>query len=570
VAERLGSLLVKAELITQEQLDEALKAQDTVGGRLGSSLVKMGFISADRLADFLSRQYHVPVVDLSPDAIEESVVKLIPAEVAQRYEVVPVNRVGRTLTLAMGNPTDLFAIEDIKFLTGLEVQAVVATETAIQEVLNAHYSVGKELAPVVEREDMTGEDIEVLEAGEMTEAEEEDVSELIALGQETPVIKLVNFLITDGVRSGASDIHIEPYEKILRVRFRVDGVLHEVMSPPHRLRAPLTSRIKIMSNLDIAERRVPQDGRIRIRVDEKLIDLRVSVIPTLYGEKVVMRILDKSGLMLDMTDLGFEEDALKNFLKAIESPYGIVLVTGPTGSGKTTTLYSALSRLNSPDKHILTVEDPIEYNLRGINQVQVNEEIGLTFAGVLRSFLRQAPNIIMVGEIRDAETAEIAIRAALTGHLVLSTIHTNDAPSTVNRLVDMGIDAFLVAASLNLIQAQRLVRRICPNCKQEIRVEPKLLEDLGIPREEHAQVRIYKGKGCSECGNKGYRGRIGLYEVLPISPTIRNMILERKSTAVITQKAREEGMRTLREDALMKLKAGITTVEEVLRETAAF
>lgn len=569
MAERLGSLLVKAELITQEQLDEALKAQDTVGGRLGSSLVRMGFISADRLAGFLSSQFHVPAVDLSPDAIEESVVKLIPAEVAQRYEVVPVSRVGRTLTLAMGNPTDLFAIEDIKFLTGLEVQAVVATETAIQEVLNAHYSVGKELAPV-EKEEMTGEDIEVLEAGELTEAEEEDVSELIALGQETPVIKLVNFLITDGVRSGASDIHVEPYEKILRVRFRIDGVLHEVMSPPHRLRAPLTSRIKIMSDLDIAERRVPQDGRIRIRVDEKLIDLRVSVVPTLYGEKIVMRILDKSGLMLDMTDLGFEEGALKNFLKGIQNPYGIVLVTGPTGSGKTTTLYSALSRLNSPDKHILTVEDPIEYNLRGINQVQVNEEIGLTFAGVLRSFLRQAPNIIMVGEIRDAETAEIAIRAALTGHLVLSTIHTNDAPSTVNRLVDMGIDAFLVAASLNLIQAQRLVRRICPSCKEEVRVEPKLLEDLGIPPEEHAQVKVYKGAGCSECGNKGYRGRIGLYEVLPVSPVIKNMILERKSTAAITQKAREEGMRTLREDALVKLRAGITTVEEVLRETAAF
>jgi len=569
VAERLGALLVKAELITQQQLEEALKAQDTVGGRLGSSLVRMGFISAERLAGFLSEQFHVPAVELSAATLDESVIGLIPPEVAQRYEVVPVKRVGRLLTVAMGNPTDLFALEDIKFLTGLEVQPVVATETAIQEILNKHYGVGKDLAPVREEEG-GGEDIEVLEAGEMAEREEEDLSELIALGQETPVVKLVNFLITDGVRSGASDIHIEPYEKVMRVRFRIDGVLHEVMSPPHRLRAPLTSRVKIMSNLDIAERRVPQDGRIRVRVDEKLIDLRVSVIPTLYGEKIVMRILDKSGLMLDMTELGFEEAALKNFLKAIESPYGIVLVTGPTGSGKTTTLYSALSRLNSPDKHILTVEDPIEYNLRGINQVQVNEDIGLTFASVLRSFLRQAPNIIMVGEIRDAETAEIAIRAALTGHLVLSTIHTNDAPSTVNRLIDMGIDSFLVAASLNLIQAQRLVRRICSNCKEEIAVEPKLLEDIGLKPQEHLGIKLYKGRGCGECGNKGYRGRIGLYEVMPISPTIKSMILERKSTAAIAQEAREEGMIGLREDALRKLTAGITTVEEVLRETAAF
>ncbi|MFQ5905522.1 MAG: type IV-A pilus assembly ATPase PilB [bacterium] len=568
-------MLVRAGLIDDKQLSTALSEQRASGGRIGSALTRLGFVSEDTLVKFLSEQFKVPAVDLSKDSIDPNAIGAVSAEMARRYEVVPINKRGRILTLAMANPSDVYALEDIKFHTGLEVEPVVAAESSIKKVLDRYYQVSTELEPVLQKtesemmtamEEMEGaDDIEVLEM----EEEEEDISQLRASGKSAPVTKLVNFLITDAVRRGASDIHIEPYERLLRIRFRIDGVLHEVLSPPYRLKGAVTSRVKIMANLDIAERRIPQDGRIKVKVGQKTIDLRVSIVPTLYGEKVVMRILDKSGLMLDMTDLGFEQDDLKVFLKAIEQPYGIILVTGPTGSGKSTTLYSALSRLNTPDVHILTVEDPVEYNLRGINQVQTNEEIGLTFASALRAFLRQSPNIIMVGEIRDSETADIAVRAALTGHLVLSTIHTNDAPSTVNRLIDMGIEPFLVSASVTLIQAQRLVRKICPYCKEPVEPDYRLLEEAGIGREEIEGCTIYHGKGCQECGNSGYKGRIAIFEVMPVSPSVRELILKRSSNSAIQKAAKDEGMKTLREDVLLKLKKGITTMEEVLRQTAS-
>lgn len=564
-------MLVNEGLIDDKQLDEALSEQRATGEKIGSTLTRLGFISEETLVGFLSKQFKAPSVDLSKDSIDPAAIKYVSAEMARRYEVVPIKKRGRILTLAMVNPSDVYAIEDIKFHTGLEVAPVVAAESSIRRILDKFYQIDTELEAVMEEgrgevmSTMEGEDVELVEF----EEEEEDISQLRASGKSAPVTKLVNFLITDAVRQGASDIHIEPYERILRVRFRIDGVLHEVLSPPYRLKGAIISRIKIMATLNIAERRIPQDGRIKVKVGQKMIDLRVSIVPTLYGEKVVMRILDKSALMLDMTDLGFEEEALKVFLKAIELPYGIILVTGPTGSGKSTTLYSALSRLNTPNVHILTVEDPVEYNLRGINQVQVNDEIGLTFAFALRAFLRQSPNIIMVGEIRDSETAEIAVRAALTGHLVLSTIHTNDAPSTINRLIDMGIEPFLVAASVTLIQAQRLVRKICSHCKEPVEPDYRLLEEAGIGREEIEGATIYHGKGCQECGSSGYKGRLAIFEVMPISPKVRQLILERSSNLTMQNTAKQEGMKTLREDVLLKLKHGVTTIEEVIRQTAS-
>ncbi len=565
MALRLGEMLVRAHLITQEQLDRSLDEQEVTGLKLGSCLIKLGFVTDENLAEFLSQHFKVPNIDISHDDIDPAVLGLIPSEMAHRYEIVPVKRQGKVLTLAMSNPTDLYAIEDVKFHTGLEVSPCVVAEGTLRHALMKYYETRKELDTISPEEKAEDAELEFMES----EEEEQDIAQLEAAGRSAPVLKLVNFLITDAVKRGASDIHIEPYEKLLRVRFRLDGVLQEVMTPPYRLKAAISSRVKIMSKLDIAERRIPQDGRIKVRVADKLIDLRVSVVPTLFGEKIVMRILDQSSLMLDMTDLGFEEDVLRRFLKAIEQPLGIVLVTGPTGSGKSTTLYSALSRLNTPEVHILTVEEPIEYNLRGINQIQVNEEIGLTFAAALRAFLRQSPNIIMVGEIRDSETAEIAVRAALTGHLVLSTIHTNDAPSTINRLIDMGVEPFLVAASVSLIQAQRLVRKVCKDCKEPVTIEPKLLREAGINPEQLEGHTIYRGTGCPNCNNTGYKGRIAVFEVMPVNPEIRKLILERASTSAITAVAKENGMRTLREDALLKLKKGVTTIEEVIRETAS-
>ncbi|MEW6684940.1 MAG: type IV-A pilus assembly ATPase PilB [Candidatus Edwardsbacteria bacterium] len=589
MAINIGEMLTKAGLLSPEQLDKALKEQREKGSSLSSTLVRLGYATEVVLVQFLSKQLNMPMVSLTDYEIEPTLVRLIKPEVAQKFQVIPIKKIGRELTLAMVDPTNLFAIEDIKFLTGLEVKPAVAAESSIKRLLDRYYPAGKELVTIktstLEKAGPRGleattpsptevvgsvSEIADMELMEDTGVEEElDVSQLVASGQATPTVKLVNYLLTEAVKTGASDIHIEPYEKILRIRFRIDGVLREIMSPPPRMQAALVSRIKILSRLDITERRKPQDGRINVKVLGKKIDLRVSVLPVLFGEKIVMRILDSSGLARDLTTFGFSEAALKNFMKAIHSPYGILLVTGPTGSGKTTTLYSALGQLNTPDKHILTVEDPIEYNLKGVNQVWVNPEIGLTFATALRALLRQAPNIVMLGEIRDGETAEIAIRAALTGHLVLSTIHTNDAPSTISRLIDMGIEPFLVASSCVLIQAQRLVRRICTKCKEPTTVNLKAIEDMGFDPKQIAGMTVYKGRGCPECNNTGYKGRIGLYEVMPITPEIREMILARGTVTAIRDKAVEQGMQTLRMDAIEKVRNGITTIEEVMRETAA-
>ncbi len=555
--DNIANQLVESSLISQNQLEQALHEQGKSGGSLGYNLVKTGAISEKAFSEFLSQQYQVPAVDLDELKADEHAVELIPSEVATKFQVVPVLREGRVLTIAMANPDNIFAIDDIKFITGLEVRPVVATETAIKRAIDRFYDSADSLAEVMR--DME-EDFEIVE--EM----DDDLGLAEAQSEDAPVVKLVNSLIADAVNKGASDIHIEPFEKTLRVRFRIDGQLHEMMSPPYKMKGAVTSRLKIMAELDIAEKRIPQDGRIKIRIGSKQIDLRVSTLPTIFGEKVVMRILDKTNLEIDLTKLGFVPESLAKFLKAIESPYGMVLVTGPTGSGKTTTLYSALSRINLPHHNIMTAEDPVEYNLDGINQVNVHEEIGLTFSSALKAFLRQDPNIVMVGEIRDLETGSIAVKAALTGHLVLSTLHTNDAPSTINRMIDMGIEPFLVASSTNLIQAQRLIRRLCEKCKQPVEIHPEALRELGIPNE--APFQIFNPGGCPKCSNTGYKGRLGVYEVMPISAEISEMILNRCSSTEIKEQAVKEGMLTLRSDGIVKLKLGITSLEEVLRETS--
>ncbi len=568
--EKLIQQLLKQGLINEEQLKEAQKEKALTGERLSSVLVKLNFVSESKILAAISNLYRLEIIDLDYVIPQEAVLSLVPAEKAYSYEILPIERVGKKLTVAVVDPSNISAMEDLRFITGMEINPILASETKLREALERYYTMSKEVARVTDTDaevkELGIEDMEILEAG--TE-EEESVAQLQADAQGGPVIKLVNFYISDAVSKGASDIHIECFEKEIRVRFRIDGVLREQTPPPYNLKSGIITRVKLMAKMDIAERRKCQDGRINIKVQDRMIDLRVSVIPTLYGEKVVMRILDRGSLMLDLSKLGFAEEALKKYLKAIESPYGIILITGPTGSGKTTTLYSTLARLNTPDRQILTIEDPIEYNLHGINQIQVHEEIGLTFASALRAFLRQSPNIILVGEIRDHETAEIAIRAALTGHLVFSTIHTNDAPTTVDRLVDIGIPPYLVGGSLVLIQAQRLVRKICTKCKTQIKVEEKLLEDASIPPDTFPDGKVFKGKGCPECNYTGYKGRIGLYEVMPISPTLREMILQGKSSAQISAVAREEGMKTLREDGIDKIKKGITTIEELMRETSS-
>ena len=568
---QLGRLLVNAGLISEDQLSKALEEQKKTAEKIGSILIKLDYIDEDTLLKFLSKQFRVPSISIEPQDADPDVIKLIPPDLANRYEVFPIRRKGRTLILGMVNPGDITAIDAVKFATGLEVEPVVIAHSKMKTLLEKFYKVTKEIRSVSDVEEPEEEEFFDFEDDAEIELEEEEEEEDISSASAQPVIKLVNYLISNAVRRKASDIHIEPFEKVLRVRYRIDGVLQQVAEPPYSLKNAIVSRIKIMTGtMDVAERRVPQDGRIRIKVDGKPIDLRVSIIPTIYGEKVVMRILDKSSLMLDMTQLGFEPDNLQKFISAIEKPFGLVLVTGPTGSGKSTTLYSALARLNKPEIQILTVEDPVEYNIKGINQVQVNEEIGFDFSMALRAFLRQSPNVILVGEIRDSETASIAIRAALTGHLVLSTIHTNDAPSTVNRLIDMGIEPFLVASSLNLIQAQRLMRKVCPKCKEPYEPEEKLLREAGIDPEMLKGGTLYKrGKGCQLCGFTGYKGRIAVTEVMPITPQLRDMILKGATSDELRETARKEGMRTLREDAIIKLKKGITTVEEVLRVTAA-
>ena len=569
MAVKLGEMLLKAGLIDQEQLTEALESQKANGEKLGFNLVQLGYVQEDDITQLLSEQYGVPSINLRHFEIEESVINLIPSEVAQKYLVVPVNRTGATLTISMADPTNVFAMDDIKFMTGYNVEPVVASEIAIREAIDKYYgsSHAMELKKVMdEMAEAEAEALEVLE-----EDEELDTNALEAATEEAPVVKLVNIILTDSIKKIASDIHLEPYEKDFRVRFRIDGVLYEIMHPPMKLKDAITSRIKIMAKLDISEKRLPQDGRIKIKMKlggkTKEMDYRVSCLPTLFGEKIVLRLLDKDNLVLDMTKLGFERESLSKFERQILKPYGMVLVTGPTGSGKTNTLYSAMSRVNTPETNIMTAEDPVEFNLHGINQVQTKDAIGLNFAAALRSFLRQDPNIVLVGEIRDFETAEIAVKAALTGHLVLSTLHTNDAPSTINRLMNMGIEPFLVATSVNLICAQRLVRRICKECKEEIQMPVQALTDIGFSEEIAPGVQLYKGRGCGNCNNTGYRGRVGLFEVLEVSEDVRELVLSGASAMELRRKGIEEGMITLRMSGLEKIRAGATSVEEVVRET---
>ncbi|MEE9219838.1 MAG: type IV-A pilus assembly ATPase PilB [Acidobacteriota bacterium] len=573
MALKLGELLVKAGLVTEVQLEQALERQKSDGGKLGSNLVKLGFVKEDAITKLLSQQFGVPAIQLSNYEIDETVVKLVPSEVAQKYLIMPVNRQGATITIAMVDPTNVFAMDDIKFMTGYNVEPVVAAESSIKDAIDRYYgsSHALELKKVMDEMADLGQATDEANLELLEDDEEIDVQKLAASTEEAPVVKLVNLILTDSIKRGASDIHIEPYEKDFRVRFRIDGVLYEIMNPPLKLRDAIISRVKIMAKLDISEKRLPQDGRIKIKMKlggkNKEMDYRVSVLPTLFGEKIVLRLLDKDKLMLDMTKLGFEIESLKKFERAIFRPYGMVLVTGPTGSGKTNTLYSSISRVNTPETNIMTAEDPVEFNLHGINQVQMKESIGLNFAAALRSFLRQDPNIVLVGEIRDFETAEIAVKAALTGHLVLSTLHTNDAPSTINRLMNMGIEPFLVATSVHLICAQRLIRRVCKECKEEAKIPPQALVDIGFSQEEAPKIKIYKGQGCQICNNTGYKGRVGVYEVMEISEGLREMILTGASTLELKKTAMEEGMVTLRGSGLQKLREGSTTIEEVVRET---
>jgi type IV pilus assembly protein PilB len=569
VSSRLGDILVKDSLISADQLKQALDYQKKNGGRLGTCLVKMGLVSDEDITAVLSRQYGVPSINLRFYEVDPSVIKLVPQETAVRYQIVPLSRVGSTLTIAMTDPTNVFAMDDIKFMTGFNVEPVVASETAITEAIGKFYGsveAGEELDKVMK--DLAGEETEMELAAEEAEM---DLAALERAADEAPIIKLVNLVLTDAVKRGASDIHIEPYEKEYRVRFRIDGILQNVMAPPLKLKDAITSRVKIMAKLDISEKRLPQDGRIMIKYvrdgKKKELDFRVSTVPTLFGEKVVMRLLDKENLRLDMTKLGFEQESLSKFEHAILKPYGMVLVTGPTGSGKTNTLYSSVARLNTPETNIMTAEDPVEFQLAGINQVQMKEQIGLNFASALRAFLRQDPNIILVGEIRDFETAEIAVKAALTGHLVLSTLHTNDAPSTVSRLMNMGIEPFLVATSVNLICAQRLVRRICVACKEPLPVPEQTLTDAGYRPDEVKTTQVFHGRGCTTCNNSGYKGRVGLYEVMEINDDLRELILVGASSLELKKKALEMGMITLRRSGLTKMALGQTTMEEVLRET---
>jgi type IV pilus assembly protein PilB len=567
----LGDLLVKAGKITPQQLKEALAKQSDEGGRLGSNLVKMGVLSEPELVEFLSKHFKVSAINLSQVLIDDAIVKLIPADVARKYTIMPVSKTGAKVTIAMLDPTNVFAMDDIKFMTGYNVEPVIASESAIRSAIEKYYGSthAMELKKVMEDLDEEmggGADLEVLE-----EEEEFDIDALQEESDEAPVVRLCNIILIDAIKRGASDIHIEPYEKAYRCRYRIDGILYEVMRPPLRLKEAITSRIKIMSALDIAEKRLPQDGRLKIKTKiegkDKEIDFRVSVLPTIFGEKIVMRMLDKDKLMLDMTKLGFESESLVRFKDAVGKPWGMVLVTGPTGSGKTNTLYSALQSLNTVGTNIITAEDPVEFNLPGINQVQMKESIGLNFATALRSFLRQDPNIVLVGEIRDFETAEVAIKAALTGHLVLSTLHTNDAPSTINRLMNMGIEPFLVATSVHLVAAQRLVRKICSFCKEPADIAPAELTAIGFSEREARTLKMFRGRGCEQCGDTGYKGRLGLFEVMQITDTMRELILSGANSIELRDQAAEEGMLTLRGSGLQKIRDGTTTIEEVVRET---
>ena len=560
--DRLGEILLREGLVTREQLAQALTEQKNSKHRLGYVLVKLGLVQELEITKVLARQYRMPAVDLTRFEVDPKILKLVPAEMATKSVVLPLKREGRTLTVAMADPTDLGLLEDLKFITRFDLFPVIAGEYTLRNLIEKHYeSSDQQLQSILKDMEDTGEDVEVVEA-------EEDETVTQAQIDDAPVVKLINGLLTDAVRRGASDIHIEPFEHEIRVRYRIDGSLLEIMRPPLKMKAALTSRVKILSQLNIAERRVPQDGRLKLKMGSRVIDFRVSTLPVLFGEKIVLRILDKGNLTLDLTKFGFEVKAEKDLMKAILNPYGMVLVTGPTGSGKTTTLYSALSRINTPEVNIMTAEDPVEYNLMGINQVLVRTEIGLSFAAALKAFLRQDPNIIMIGEIRDLETGGIAIKAALTGHLVLSTLHTNDAPSTITRMIDMGIEAFNVASAVNLVVAQRLVRRICKDCKGEHKYKDEELAALGTDLVKLKELTFMKGSGCDTCSGTGYKGRAGLYEVMALSPELRRMILRGASVADIRDQAVVEGMLTLRMDGMKKIERGVTTLEEVVKETA--
>ncbi|RLE36274.1 MAG: type IV-A pilus assembly ATPase PilB [Acidobacteria bacterium] len=566
---KIGELLLKARLISDDQLEKALGDQKQSGGKVGEHLIKRGFVSEEDVLDCLSQQYGVPSINLRHFDIDESIIRLIPADVARKYEFIPVSKTGATLTVAMSDPTNVFAMDDITFITGYRVEPVVASEEALRVAIDKYFGTTHAIELKKVMDDLSTVDETSLEV--LEEEEELDVADLEASADEAPVVRLVNLILTDALKRAASDIHIEPYEKLFRVRFRIDGILYEIMNPPLKLKDAIASRIKILAKLDIAEKRLPQDGRIKIKMrfqgKPKELDYRVSTLPTLYGEKIVLRLLDKENLMLDMTKLGFEKSSLKWFEEAIFSPYGMVLVTGPTGSGKTNSLYSAISRINTSETNIMTAEDPVEFQLTGINQVQMKESIGLNFAAALRSFLRQDPNIVLVGEIRDFETAEIAIKAALTGHLVLSTLHTNDAPSTINRLMNMGIEPFLVATSVNLIVAQRLIRRICQKCKEVEDVPVQALLNVGFSESEAPNIQLYKGRGCEACNQRGYKGRVGLFEVMKITEDVRELILSGASAVELRRKALEEGMISLRHSGLQKIREGVTTIEEVVRES---
>jgi len=564
VQDRLGDFFVREGLITEEQLREALQEAQRSKTRIGFALVRLGFVAEDQLTRALAKQFRVPAVDLEKVEVEEKILRLVPEAVAMKHRVLPLRKVGRTLTVAMANPTDMGAIDNLKFITRYEIEPVVVGEYTLQKHLEDYYGLGETKMQEI-LGDFLDEEVEVLEDRE----EDISVAALEAEVDKAPVVKFINGLLTDAVLKGVSDIHIEPYEKEVRIRYRIDGALLEVMKPPMKMKAALTSRIKILADLNIAERRVPQDGRIKLKLKNRVVDFRVSTLPVIFGEKIVLRILDQGNLTFDLAEFGFEPQAEKEFMTAIANPYGMVLVTGPTGSGKTTTLYSALSRVNVEDVNIMTAEDPVEYNLYGINQVQVRTEIGMSFAASLRAFLRQDPNIIMVGEIRDLETGGIAVKAALTGHLVLSTLHTNDAPSTVTRLMDMGLEPFNVAAALNLVTAQRLVRRVCTNCKVEAKYDDDVLEMAKLPSGWMDGVTLYRGEGCEKCGDTGYKGRQGLYEVMDMNAGIRKLIMQRATTDELRDAAIADGMLTLRMDGLKKLEKGLTTLDEVMKETSA-
>jgi type IV pilus assembly protein PilB len=564
---RLVELLVKDSLLTPEQAQRAVAEQKKSNDRLGSVLTRLGLLKEEELLDFLSRKYGIPIINLSRVEVDPEILRLVRREIVQRYQVFPVRKVGNTLTLALSDPTVVLAIDDVQFATGLHVIPVLASESAIRAAIEQNYATSvDEIKKLIDQE-AAGSAEAGLEL--IDRADKLDIGELGREAQEAPVIRFVNLILGDAIRKRASDIHLEPYEKVFRVRYRIDGVLHDMMNPPKQMEAAILSRVKILANLDIAERRLPQDGRISVRFQSKEVDLRVSSLPTIFGEKIVMRILDKSSVVLDLSRLGFEEEDLQRFQKAIAMPYGMILVTGPTGSGKSTTLYAAVSKINHPDINILTAEDPVEYNIPGINQVLVRDDIGYSFSSALRAFLRQDPDVILVGEMRDLETAQIAIRAALTGHLVFSTLHTNDAPSTVTRLIDMGLPPFLVSSSLVMVIAQRLVRRICLECRETIEVPVSALIDIGFKPEEAEGARVYAGKGCGSCAQTGYRGRIALHEVMWLTPEVHEAIVRQRPANEIKDLAVKGGMRTLRQSGLRKIATGVTTVDEVLRVTFA-